>query len=115
MNEWLWIALYGGFFFLMMRFGCGGHMMGHGHSKGEADAHHEGSHETEERVEERTVNTHVHSGKFIDPVCGMPVPRDAGYGKMYEARPYRFCSRACLDKFDADPESYVPAHVKQTA
>ena len=99
MNEWIWIALYVGFFFLMMRYGCGAHMMGHHHSKDDPDSYHDISHDRSD-------------SKFIDPVCGMPVPRDEGYGKMYKAVPYRFCSRTCLDRFDADPARYVSGHAE---
>lgn len=74
--------LFAVFFYLMMRFGCGAHMV-HGYGHG-------GS-----------------SGKHIDPVCGMEVETDQGYGKMYEGQLYRFCTRSCLDKFDADPERYL--------
>lgn len=30
-----------------------------------------------------------------------------GYGKMHEGRLYRFCSRQCLDHFDAEPDLFV--------
>lgn len=102
MNEWIWIALYGGFFYLMMRYGCGAHMMGHHHSKEDPNSHQNITHDTGD-------------GKFIDPVCGMLVPRNEGYGKMYRSTPYRFCSRTCLDKFDADPARYVPARAVHAA
>lgn len=82
--------LFAVFFYVMMRFGCGAHMVhGHGHAHGE----HKHGHEDET--------------KFVDPVCGMEVEPDKGYGKMYQGEPYRFCSRNCLDKFDSDPESYL--------
>ena len=80
--------LFAVFFYLMMRYGCGAHMM-HGH----------GGH------------THSHGAgndvKQIDPVCNMEVETDKGYGKMYQGTLYRFCSKSCLDKFDADPEGYL--------
>ncbi|MCB0309181.1 MAG: YHS domain-containing protein [Bdellovibrionales bacterium] len=74
--------LFGVFFFFMMRFGCGSHM-GHGNKK--------------------------HSSKpgTKDPICGMLVEPGVGYSKMHEHREYRFCSRACLDKFEATPEKYI--------
>ncbi len=68
-------------FFVMMRWGCGAHMM-HGH----------GNHKKE---------------KYIDPVCDMEVDADKGYGMMHQNKPYRFCTRSCLEKFDADPERYL--------
>ncbi len=31
MNSLIYFLIWGGLFFLMMRFGCGAHVMGHGH------------------------------------------------------------------------------------
>ncbi len=81
MEGLLTLLLFAGFFYLMMRIGCGAHS-GHG-SHGDP----EGAHK--------------------DPVCGMNVKLDQGYGKSHAGREYRFCSRNCLDKFDADPEQYL--------
>ena len=75
-------------FFVIMRFGCGAHMI-HGHGK-HGDSH--GS---------------ADQNKHIDPVCDMEVEVDKGYGKMYEGSLYRFCSRNCLDKFDSNPVRYL--------
>jgi len=71
-------------FYLMMRFGCGVHMThgSHGHDR-------------------ETVK------KYIDPVCGVQVETEQGYGKMHQDQLYRFCSRDCLDKFEASPEKYI--------
>ncbi|MBT8433760.1 MAG: YHS domain-containing protein [Gammaproteobacteria bacterium] len=77
--------LFAGLFYLMMRVGCGAHMM-HGHH-GASDEN---------------------SSKHIDPVCAKNVPPNEGYGKMHEGRLYRFCSRKCLDAFDQNPERYLP-------
>lgn len=106
MDGWIWIALYAGLFFVMMRYGCGAHMMGH---KGGHEGH-ENHGDDEGHREQQAALPNVPSrrgGVFVDPVCGMAVPRDEGYGKMYQGIPYRFCSRDCLDKFDADAERYV--------
>ncbi len=80
------LLLFAAFFYLMMRFGCGAHMVhghgGHSHGTGKAT-------------------------KYIDPVCDMEVEAEQGYGKMHQGELYRFCSRSCLDKFDADAERYL--------
>jgi len=81
------LLMFGAFFYFMMRFGCGAHMV-HGH----------GGHE-------HRSDGAVDSG--VDPVCGMPVVADQGYTKMHQGRQYRFCARACLDKFEANPEQYL--------
>ena len=79
------LLLFAGLFFLLMRFGCGAHMA-HGGHEGHGPP--------------------AAGGGDTDPVCGMPVPADSGYAKMYQGTLYRFCSRSCLDKFDADPQRY---------
>ena len=81
MEGLLSLLLIAGVFYLMMRFGCGAHMVHGGH--GGSDA------------------------KHIDPVCGMNVDPEQGYGKMYQRQLYRFCSRNCLDKFEAEPDKFV--------
>lgn len=92
MEGLLWFLIIGGLFYFMMRFGCGAHgAHGHGGHGGHAGhAEHAG-----------------HGGGQTDPVCGMPVAADQGYGKMYRGTSYQFCSRDCLDKFEADPEKYT--------
>ena len=82
MLSFLFIAA---FFYLMMR--CGTHMVHGGHS-----GH----------------GKHDRGGlKHVDPVCDMEVSPEQGYGKMHEGRLYRFCTRRCLDKFEAEPEKYL--------
>jgi YHS domain-containing protein len=78
--------LYGAFFYLMMRYGCGAHMVrGHhgqqGHGSGEDSSK--------------------------DPVCGMQVGPGQGYSKNQEGRVFHFCSRKCLDKFEAELQRYA--------
>ncbi len=88
MDGFLSLLLFAVFFFVMMRFGCGAHMThgkhaGHG-AGGDAD-----------------------EAKHIDPVCGKHVSPSEGYGKMQADHLYRFCSRECLDAFEADAERYT--------
>ncbi len=80
------LLFWAAFFYIMMRFGCGAHMI-HGRSS------HGGSNDSK--------------NKHVDPVCDMEVEVDQGYGKMYEGSLYRFCSRSCLDKFESDPKRYL--------
>jgi Cu+-exporting ATPase len=43
-----------------------------------------------------------------DPVCGMDVePGDEAGSSDHAGRRYYFCSEACKDEFDADPDAYV--------
>ena len=62
---------------------------GHGHSKGDDSGNDD------------------KANKYVDPVCGMEVETEQGYGKMHQGTLYRFCSRNCLDKFDDEPEYYL--------
>ncbi len=87
--------LFAAFFYFMMRFGCGSHAV-HGHHRGhEGHEGHEGGTGTQ--------------ASSKDPVCGMEVAPDAGYSEKFQKREYRFCSRKCLDKFDANPQQYAQA------
>ena len=98
MEGLLSLLLFAALFYVMMRFGCGAHMV-HGHG-----GHAGRGHEERERTPD--------SGASTDPVCGMAVGADQGYAKVHEGRQYRFCSRVCLDKFEASPESYAAGGVR---
>ena len=44
----------------------------------------------------------------VDPVCGMSVDPAKAAGKFeYKGTTYYFCSLHCLNKFSADPQSYL--------
>lgn len=89
------LLLFAGLFYFMMRFGCGAHMVHGGHGRHEV---HEGP------------GSHDSAGtKARDPVCGMEVASGEGYSEIYKGRTHRFCSRKCLDKFDANPDRYLAA------
>ena len=84
MEGLLSLLVFAGLFYLMMRFGCGAHMI-HGHGGGQ----------------------HQSTDNHKDPVCGMDVDPSEGYGKVHKGALYRFCSRSCLDKFENDPDQYL--------
>ena len=90
------LLLFAGFFYLMMRFGCGAHMV---HGKHDKSDHKSGG-------------TDV---KHIDPVCGMQISPEEGYGMMHHGLLFRFCSRNCLDKFEAEPETYLKKELEVTS
>jgi YHS domain-containing protein len=92
MNGLFSLLLFAVFFYLMMRFGCGAHMVHGGHAGHEHGGHGGGVAE---------------EGSAKDPVCGMPVEPSQGYTKNHEGRLLRFCSRKCLDKFEAEPQRYL--------
>lgn len=83
------LLMFAVFFYFMMRFGCGAHMI-HGHHRN-----------TDKNKSNSIIPGHT------DPVCGMKVETDRGYGMMHEGELYRFCSRDCLDKFEASPRNFI--------
>lgn len=89
------ILIWGGLFFLMMRYGCGAHIMGgHGHG-------HHGGHGDSGGTPE---------GQTKDPVCDMTIePQNAAAASLYGGRTYYFCSTSCRDKFEQAPEKYTGA------
>lgn len=92
MEGLLWLLVFGAGFYLMMRFGCGAHRVhGHDHVSGA----------------EHGAQGGAAGGR--DPVCGMQVADDSGYTKAHEGTRYRFCSKSCLEKFEANPANYVTA------
>ena len=89
------LLLFAGAFYLMMRFGCGAHMVHGSHGK---HGHNDGT-----------------DVKHIDPVCGMQISPQEGYGKMHDGRLFRFCSRNCLDKFEEEPDSFLKKELEATS
>jgi YHS domain-containing protein len=89
-----WIVLWGLLFFVMMRYGCGAHVMGgHGHHGGHGK---QGG-----------------SGGEKDPVCGMAVdPEKAAGASVHAGRTYYFCSTSCRDKFEKEPAKYAAARAR---
>lgn len=96
MGTLLYFALFAGFFFLMMRFGCGAHVMGHG---GHAHNAEEGASDEPHRWAPPETD--------IDPVCGMGVRTDGSKSSVYHGTVYYFCSAEHRDAFEADPERYA--------
>ncbi|MDE2423943.1 MAG: YHS domain-containing protein [Betaproteobacteria bacterium] len=85
------ILIWGGLFFVMMRYGCGAHIMG-GHGHGQHGGHGDMGGETK------------------DPVCGMTIdPERSSAASAYRGKTYHFCSTSCRDKFELAPEKYVGA------
>lgn len=76
----------------VMGLGCGAGMMAGGH----------GGHQkaSSSQKEAQLIN---------DPVCGMPLEtRTAKFYKPYRGGMYYFCSEECQEKFEQDPEKYIP-------
>jgi YHS domain-containing protein len=91
MEGLIWLLVFAGLFYVMMRFGCGAHMVHGRHGGGSGHGDGAGG----------------EGGK--DPVCGMQVAADRGYTKMHAGTRYWFCSKSCLEKFEAEPAKYAGA------
>jgi YHS domain-containing protein len=99
MEALLYFVLWAAFIFLMMRFGCGAHIMGHGH--GSADAHNRPGNADGSEIR------WVAPKKDNDPVCGKTVITETAKPSIYAGNVYYFCSRECREVFEAAPDLYV--------
>lgn len=97
MDSLIYFLLIAGLFILMMRFGCGAHVMGHGHRHGGSG--------NPDRGPERTPWNAPAQDK--DPVCGMTVETASAKSSLYQGRAFYFCSTTCRDKFEAAPDRYA--------
>lgn len=94
MQGLVYFLLWAGLFFLMMRFGCGAHVMGHGHHRHRDD---------------KSPTTGVGSAPTaidIDPVCGMKVETATAKSTVHQGHVYYFCSAKCQETFEASPASF---------
>ena len=101
MEALVYFVIWGVFIFLMMRMGCGSHVMGHGHGRSDAHKHHGPDNEKGENLkwyppEEDT-----------DPVCKKTVRTESAKPSVHDGSVYYFCSRECREVFEAAPDLYV--------
>ena len=89
------LGLFAAALFLMVRFGCGRHMMGYAGSHAHAGAHGGGG------------ASPLAAGKHVDPVCGMTVDRSSASSAVFQGKTYYFCSDSCRKKFAASPAAYA--------
>ena len=86
MESLVYFLLFAGLIFLMMRFGCGAHVMGHGHGHGESSSG---------RAESGSRARLFPPAKDIDPICGMTVETAEAKSSVFDGRIYYFCSASC--------------------
>ncbi len=89
------LGLFAAALFLMTRFGCGRHMMGHAPSHAHAGAHGGGG------APPLATNTEV------DPVCGMTVDKSSASTATFQGKTFYFCSDSCRRKFEDSPAAYA--------
>lgn len=100
MEALAYFAIWAGLIFLMMRFGCGAHVMGHGRRRHGAEG-----------------DGRTHDGGLrwvapetdVDPVCGKTVHTNRAKPSVHDGTVYYFCSRECREQFEAAPQLYVGA------
>ncbi len=98
MEALLYFVFWGAFIFLMMRFGCGAHVMGHGRKHGQ----------TEESPKTETSELRwVPPETDTDPVCGKVVSTNEARATVHAGTVYYLCSRECREVFEIAPELYV--------
>ena len=97
MQTLLWFAFWAGLFFVMMRFGCGAHVMGHGRHGGHGD----------ETARDGQKVRWVPPESDVDPVCGKTVTPDQAKSAVHGGTVYYFCSNECRDRFETAPQLYV--------
>lgn len=95
MNALIYFLIWAALIFLMMRFGCGAHVMGHGRR-----------HRTGHNTRDGPIRW-VAPESDIDPVCGKSVRTANAKSAVHDGTVYYFCSRDCREQFEAAPEIYV--------
>jgi YHS domain-containing protein len=59
-------------------------------------------------MESRTMKKEREIENVKDPVCGMVISQSTAPADFeHEGKTYYFCSDACRDKFEADPDKYI--------
>jgi YHS domain-containing protein len=97
MSALLYFGLWAGLIFLMMRFGCGAHVMGHGQHHGDRSDNKAGTGGAK----------WVPPDKNVDPVCGMTVATTDAKSAVHDGTVFYFCSANCRDKFEATPDKFL--------
>jgi YHS domain-containing protein len=97
LQDVVYYVFLAGLFFMMMRFGCGAHIMGRGHHHQTADPDHD--------TAIGTLSLPI--GEAIDPVCGKNVLTSTARISAYRGGINYFCSQKCREAFEAAPSSYA--------
>lgn len=98
MEALIYFAIWGAAIFVMMRFGCGAHVMGHGRKRGK----------TEESPNTETSELRwVPPETDVDPVCGKAVSTGEAKPTVHAGTVYYLCSRECREVFEVAPELYT--------
>ena len=98
MEALLYFIIWAAAIFVMMRFGCCAHVMGHGGNRAKTDEPPENS-----SAELRWIAPETD----IDPVCGKEVSTGVAKPTVHGGKVYYLCSRECREVFEVAPELYI--------
>ena len=112
MDGLLQFLLFGGAIFLMMRFGCGAHMSGHGagHNKDNKSGAHGGGcggGAKKDAIVSKQENQAGPPKQDTDPVCGNLVSTKKAKTSLHNGLVYFFCSTECREVFEISPNTYA--------
>jgi YHS domain-containing protein len=104
MESLLSILLFVAFFYLMMRFGCGAHMLS---NAGGGCGHSSHSHnKTDDESSQPVISDSKRNAR--DPVCGMEIETArATASTKYGANTFYFCSKECYERFKERPDYFA--------
>lgn len=99
----LYFLLWGGALFLLMRFGCGAHVMGHGYD------HDKAAHKDDDQPEQAGTRAlqWIPPAEDVDPICKKSVKTDTAKLSVHEGGVYYICSSEYRERFEAAPEQYL--------
>jgi len=102
MESLLFFVAWAFFIFVLMRLGCGRHIMGHAYGKKDAGA----------GATDNTSFKWVPPERDTDPVCRKSILTANAKPSIHDGSVYYFCSRECREVFEAAPEEYLKAPPK---
>ena len=99
MESLIYFLLLAALAVVIMRFGCGAHVMGHGHGK-------HSSSQPERSTESAGVRWSPPTSA-VDPVCGMTVSPEKAKSSIHDGDVYYFCSADCREQFESAPAEFL--------
>ena len=106
MENLLFFLFWGGFIFLMMRFGCGAHVTGHRHGKHKPSSESQSGSAVNDALNWDALRW-VAPETDTDPTCGKAVRTCEAKPSVHDGIVYYFCSRECREAFEAAPANYI--------
>lgn len=103
MSSIFYFLFWAGLIFLLMRFGCGAHVMGHKAKPATTQ-----NKDEKDSLAQNSQNlTWIAPTKDVDPVCGTQVDTKTAKPSVHKGSVYYLCSSECRDIFEASPEEFL--------